>query len=95
MNLSVITFILIIISSLGAGVATGFFSYTMGKDSLMGVATPHDNPTQKLQKPLNFENIQEDFTIIPEQTILVKVYDSIHQQKQILVEKRQETEKKK
>ncbi|MBF2058553.1 MAG: hypothetical protein IGQ45_15395 [Cyanobacterium sp. T60_A2020_053] len=95
MNLSVIAFILVIISSIGAGITTGFFSYTMGKDSLSGVATPNDNPTQKLQKPLNFDNLQEEFKIIPEQQVLVKVYDSIHQQKQILAEKRKQAENNK
>ncbi|BAQ66529.1 hypothetical protein [Geminocystis sp. NIES-3709] len=70
--------ILVVLSSLSIGLATGFLSFYLGAESLTGVTSPEENPTQKINNKSDNEGQGTNFQLISEQKILVKVYDQIH-----------------
>ncbi len=85
-NLAVVAFFLIIFGSIGAGIATGFASYRLGRESLSTVTTPKENPTKKIAKTNNQSNNQSnpEFEITNEREILVRVYDFVVAKKEEL-----------
>ena len=69
----------VLLSSIGMGLVTGYISFELGSESLKGVKSPADNPSQKImEKELDLK-AKEKFQLIDEKTILVKVYDHIHE----------------
>ncbi len=82
-NSTVTVFSFILLASLVTVGGTGYVAYIFGSKSLAGVRTPEENPTQKLTNVHNSQTQPtQGFQIVPEKTILVKVYDYIHAQKQ-------------
>ncbi len=79
LNMTVLAFFLVIFGSIAAGIATAFVSYKLGRESLATVTTPSENPSQKIAKE---ESNNQDFRIIDEREILVRVYDFVYKQKQ-------------
>jgi hypothetical protein len=78
-------FVLILLGSLSAGGATGFMTYKFGIQSLRNINSPETNSSQKLvnnHQPSSPKSTT--FKIIPEQDILVKVYDYVYAQKKAL-----------
>lgn len=76
-NLTVVAFLLLIFGSIGAGIATGFATYRLGRESLSTVTTPQGNPIEKLVKTPNSKQKNEEFKITNEREILVRVYDFV------------------
>lgn len=70
--------ILVLISSLSIGIGVGYLSFYLGTESLMGVTSPEENPTQKVNNKSENGEQRQNFTLMSEQKILVKVYDHIH-----------------
>ena len=90
MNTTITASILVIISSLGLGLLTGWFSFEMGSDSLKGVKSPSENPSQKISPSNGNEKIdlsqKKDFKIIEEKRIIVTVYDYVQEQRGVTKE---------
>lgn len=80
-NFTYITSAIVVFSSLLVGVVSAYVAYSVGTDSLEGVNTPPENPTQKIGNDRG-KNTENRFEFISERTILVKVYDHIHKQKE-------------
>lgn len=81
-NSTILASSLVILSSLTVGVASGLVSYYVGSESLKSVNTPSENPTQKINAQEKQGQNNQKFTVVPEQKILVKVYDYVHQQQE-------------
>jgi len=73
-----VTSILILVSSLSIGIGVGYLSFYLGTESLMGVTSPEENPTQKINNTSENGQERQKFTLMSEEKILVKVYDYIH-----------------
>ena len=90
MNKTITASILVIISSLGLGLLTGWFAFQMGSDSLKGVKSPSENPSQRISSSNNNEKIdlskKKDFKIIEEKRIIVNVYDYVQEQRGVTKE---------
>lgn len=69
---------IVLVSSLGVGLASGMFSFYLGSTSLVGVTSPDENPTQKINNQENKDGKIKKFSLMSEQKILVKVYDYVH-----------------
>ena len=80
--LAIIAIIIMIFGSIGSGIAVAIFTYNLGKDSLSAVTSPPENPSQKIFKTKKSKSNQKQFKLVSEREILVKVYDSVYQQKQ-------------
>lgn len=80
-NITVVTICLVILGSIVSGIATAIIAYQLGRQSLSTVTTPADNPSKKMVQDKPQKTLQE-FKIINEKEILVKVYDFVYQQKQ-------------
>ncbi len=92
MNSTIWVSLLVLLGSLGLGLGTGYFTFTLGSESLKGVKSPADNPSQKItDKQLDLSKKQE-FKLIEEKTILVNVYDDIHGQREISKKKKDITD---
>lgn len=78
-NSTSLTFMLIILGSLGAGITTTILAYKFGSESLETVQFPEENPAQKLAIK---NSANQGFQIINEKKILVQVYDYVHAQKE-------------
>ncbi len=81
LNFTVIAIFLVILGSIGSGIAAAFLFYKLGRQSLSTVTTPSENPTQKIKQGKS-ETTNREFKIIEEREILVRVYDFVHQQKE-------------
>ncbi|MBD2392858.1 hypothetical protein H6G11_01135 [Cyanobacterium aponinum FACHB-4101] len=81
-NSTILASSLVILSSLTIGVASGLISFYVGSESLKSVNTPPENPTQKINEQEKEVQDNKKFSIIPEQKILVKVYDYVHKQQE-------------
>lgn len=68
----------VLISSLSIGIGTGYLAFYLGTESLTGVTSPEENPTQKINTTTENSGENQNFTLMSEQKILVKVYDHIH-----------------
>ncbi len=79
-NVTAVAIFLVIVGSIASGIATAFLSYKLGRQSLSAVTTPPENPTKKIVKEEGGKTAQE-FKIISEREILVKVYDFVYEQK--------------
>ncbi len=80
----IIIFVLILLGSIGAGSATGFFAYKFGTESLQSINLPEVNPSQQLSQNKQLSSQQStNFEFISEKNILVKVYDYVYYQKKI------------
>ncbi len=79
--------VLVLLSSLGLGLATGFFAHKMGSESLKGVKSPTENPSQKIADSKIDQEVdlstKKDFEIIPEKKIIVNVYDYVTEQREL------------
>ena len=84
----IIIFLLILLGSVGAGSATGFYVYKFGTQSLESINSPEVNPTEKLANN-NQLSSQKSTSVqfISEKDILVRVYDHVYYQKQATQEK--------
>ena len=86
MNSTILATILVLFSSIGLGVVTGLISFKLGSESLKGVQSPQENPTQKISAQ-ELEQLdltqKKKFQIIEEKTILIKVYNHTHQQRKV------------
>jgi hypothetical protein len=69
--------VLVLISSLGVGLAAAIFAFYLGTTSLVGVTSPAENPTQKINNQENKDGKIKKFDLMSEQKILVKVYDHV------------------
>lgn len=69
---------IVILSSLAVGLGSGFFAFYLGSTSLVGVTSPAENPTQKINNQEKNDSTGKKFTLMSEQKMLVKVYDRIH-----------------
>ncbi len=78
MNSTVIAFLVIIVGSISAGISTGAIALYLGNESLNGVRSPKENPSQKLVKNNEDSGNQQEFTLMNERDILVKIYDLKH-----------------
>lgn len=75
-TLSMISVILLMM--LGAGGASAYIGYLMGREALKAVTQPEtDSEQTNEQKPVGGSH--KGLNIIPEKTILINVYDFIHQ----------------
>lgn len=81
-KVTVFTIFCVIFGSVAAGIVTAFLAYTLGRQSLSAVTTPSENPTQKIVKGENQRATNQEFKIMKEKEILVRVYDFVHKQKQ-------------
>lgn len=81
MNTTVLAIFVVILGSIPVGLVSAIIAYRLGQKSLSTVTTPADNPTKKIVqgKP---QTTSQEFKIINEKEILVKVYDFVYQQKQ-------------
>lgn len=87
-----LTSIFILISSLSIGIGVGYLSFSLGTESLTGVTSPEENPTQKINNKSENGEENKNFTLMSEQKMLVKVYDYIHKARE--ESKLQEKQKK-
>ncbi|NCO75781.1 MAG: hypothetical protein GW795_05930 [Cyanobacteria bacterium] len=77
-NYTVITSAVAVLSSLAVGLSAGFLSFYLGRESLKGVTSPQENPTQKINNNEDTNGGQiKKFKLMKEQTMLVTVYDYI------------------
>ncbi|MGI0482813.1 hypothetical protein ACN4EE_18755 [Geminocystis sp. CENA526] len=70
--------VFVLIGSLSIGLGTGYLTFYLGTESLMGVTSPEENPTQKINGKTENNGEIQNFTLMSEQKMLVKVYDHIH-----------------
>ncbi len=75
---TIIASTIVLVSSLVVGLASGFFSFHLGTRSLVGVTSPPENPTQKINNKDGNGGQIKKFNLMSEQNMLVKVYDHIH-----------------
>ena len=89
MNSKILLSLFVLLGSLGLGLGAGYFTYSLGSESLKGVRAPEDNPSQKIvDKPLDLSKKQE-FKLIEEKTILVNAYDHVHGQRETSKKKKE------
>lgn len=69
---------IVLLSSLAVGIASGLFSFYLGSTSLVGVTSPPENPTQKINNQENNDLKGKKFHLMSEEKILVNVYDYVH-----------------
>lgn len=82
-------FFLILFGSLATGILSCLLAYKLGSASLQAVKSPEENPAQKLAlKNLSSANSAQNFKVMKEKDILVKVYNSVYTQKQVNKEKK-------
>ncbi|AFZ46151.1 hypothetical protein Cyast_0168 [Cyanobacterium stanieri PCC 7202] len=74
MNTGVITFLLVIFGSVSAGIATGAIAHRMGNESLAGITSPQENPTQQYVESSN--DPDQQFSLIDEQEILKEINET-------------------
>ncbi|HAC65565.1 MAG TPA: hypothetical protein DCF68_19045 [Cyanothece sp. UBA12306] len=74
-----LTLLLLVIMS-GVGTASAYLAYNVGYKALQGVNQPPTNPAKKLKKTANLSTKPTEFVPVNEKTILIKVYDHIHQE---------------
>ncbi|MEA5512212.1 hypothetical protein VB715_20780 [Crocosphaera sp. UHCC 0190] len=72
-----LTVLLLLVMS-GAGTASAYFAYHAGHAALRGVSQPDINPTKKLTDAPKTSTEPTEFKPVDEKTILVKVYDHVH-----------------
>ena len=85
---TIIIFLLILLGSIGAGSATGFYAYKFGTQSLESINSPEVNPSQKLANNNQLSSQKStNLQFISEKDILVRVYDHVYYQKQATQEK--------
>ena len=74
---TVIASTIVLFSSLSIGIGTGLLSFYLGRESLKGVTSPEENPTQKINPNLGNNGERQNFQLMSEKTVLVKVYDYV------------------
>jgi hypothetical protein len=81
LNTTVVLTFLLLIAMSGAGSASAWFGFKVGRDALKSVRQPEVNPTKKLVN--TNPNVGKDgLEVLSEREILVRVYDYIHAQEQ-------------
>jgi hypothetical protein len=94
MNSTIIASLIVLLSSIGLGMFTGYLSFALGSESLKGVKSPEENPSKKILEQKSDVKQQEEFQFVDEKKILVKVYDHIHQYREANKKKEKSNQKK-
>ncbi len=92
MSSTIIASLLVLLSSIGLGLGMGWFAFTLGSESLKGVKSPVENPTQKIKEQEGKEGLdlskKKKFEIKSEKAIIVNAYDHVHGKKEANKEKK-------
>ena len=86
MNSTIVASILVLLGSIGLGIGTGLFAHKLGSESLTGVKSPSENPSQKIKEVDNQKSDlskKKDFKIIEEKRMIITVYDYVQQQRNL------------
>lgn len=83
MNLKVTLLLIsaILLMMLGAGGASAYIGYLMGREALKVVTQPDTNSEKSIDRKKPVGGSHKGLTIIDERTILIKVYNQIHHKK--------------
>ena len=97
MNSAIVASIIVVLTSLGLGLTTCLITFRLGSESLKGVTSPLKNPTQKIKNEQKSTDLasRKQFKIIEEKTVLVKVYDHVHKQRDAAKVKEKKANEKK
>ena len=77
----------ILLMMFGAGGASAYIGYLMGREALKAVTQPDTDSEQTIDPKKPLGGSHKGLTIIEEKTVLINVYDRIHQKKSAANEK--------